>query len=179
MAESKKQEYAPDVVELVKRTVWMESRKLAVVVKAVYEKFGDEGIDAIRDAVREFGRQKGRYFREEAGLTPEECDVEIALSKVYPQAHKHFAPAGLDMERVKFTPEESETRVHSCSQLESWKEVWDKPWIMCEIFAAGQDEGFMEGVNPKLTWHKHVERNGAKGLARGKEYPCTIGLKLK
>ena len=83
-----------------------------------------------------------------------------------------------DMERVKFSPTESESKVLSCSQLEAWKEVWDKPWILCEIFATCQDEGFMEGVNPKLKWHKHVERDGAKGLARGAAYPCTIGLKL-
>ena len=178
MSNKQGKEFSPEVVELVKRTVWMESRKLAVVVKAVYEEFGEAGLDTIRSAVREFGKQKGQYFREEAGLTEEECDVEVALTRVYPEAHKHFAPAGLDMERVKFGPKESETRVKSCGQLEAWREVWDKPWIMCEIFAASQDEGFMEGVNPKLKWHKHVERNGANGLARGKEFPCTIGLKL-
>ena len=133
----------------------------------------------LREAVREFGREKGAYFREQAGLKPEECDVAVALTKVYPNAHKHFSPAGLDMERVTFSPTESETRVLSCSQLDAWKDVWDKPWIMCEIFATCQDEGFMEGVNPKLRWHKHVERDGAKGLARGMQHPCTIGLKLE
>ena len=151
---------------LVKREIIYESD---IILTPLLDRFT---IDI--DAVVEFCKKE----YEKAGLKPEDCDVEVALTKVYPNAHKHFSPAGLDMERVKFSPAESETRVLSCSQLDAWKEVWDKPWIMCEIFATCQDEGFMEGVNPKLKWHKHVERDGAKGLAHGPEYPCTIGLKL-
>ena len=45
-------------------------------------------------------------------------------------------------------------------------------------FAKYHDEGFMEGVNPKLEWVGHIEKDGSKGLARGDEHPCVFKLKL-
>ena len=129
------QEFSEETVEYVKRAIWMESRKLAVIVKAMYEKYGQEAMDVMGEAMRKFGHEKGEQYRKEAGLEPHECDVEQTLTKIYPQAHKHFSPAGLDMERVAFSAQKSESKVHSCSQLNAWKDIWDKPWIMCEIFA--------------------------------------------
>jgi len=171
-------QFSEETKEIVKRCIWMESRKLAVTVKAIYEAFGDEGMNVLKKAMTEFGRQKGAEIRDEKGLKAEDCDVEVTLSQIYPEAHKHFAPAGLDMERVEFTPTRSESKVHSCSQLNAWKDVWDESWRMCEIYAKCQDEGFMEGVNPKLKWHKHVLKDGSKCLAHGDAHPCVIGLEL-
>jgi len=34
----------------------------------------------------------------------------------------------------------------------------------------------MDGVNPKLEWTEHVEKDGAKGLARGDGNLCRIHL---
>ena len=46
-------------------------------------------------------------------------------------------------------------------------------------FATQNDDGYMEGVNPKLEWYEHTEKNGCPGLARGKDSPCIFKLRLK
>ena len=63
--------------------------------------------------------------------------------------------------------------------LDGWKDIWDEPWLLCEIVAYHHDKGFMEGLNPKLEWAEHVEKDGAKGLSRGKDHLCRLHLVMK
>ncbi len=168
----------PEIVGYAKEAVQKMGGMLGMVIDAVYEKWGREAIEVIGEKVKEDARKKGQKFREEEGYKPEEVDVEIALKEIYPKSHGALAAAGLDIERIKLHRDESESHVHYCGLLEGYKAKTDKPWLLCEIFAKYHDEGFMNGVNPKLEWTAHVEKDGAPGLAREKEFPCILKLKL-
>ncbi len=169
---------SPEVTALLQNAIWNEGRKMAVIVKAMYEKYGNEAIDSMAEALKAYGLKEGQRLRDEAGYKEEEVNVEIALKEIYPKAHQHFFDSGVEMERTKLGPYESETRITACPLLEVWQSIWDESWILCELLERRFSEGLVEGANPKLEWHKHVEKDGAEGLARGKDKPCIIGLKL-
>lgn len=170
--------YSPEVVEFAKAATLKSGRTMAVVVKAVYDKCGQEGLDVIAAAVKDAAKKSGEMHREQAGYKPEEVDVKVALGEIYPNSHKPLGAAGLDLERIKFSNTESESHVHYCALLESWKTVWDEPWHMCRIFSAINDVGYMEGVNPKLEWIAHAEKdNQSPGLAHGDKTPCVMKLR--
>jgi hypothetical protein len=175
---TKDRSLSPEVRELLQKAVWNEGRKMAIVVKAMYEKYGSEAIDSIAEASNAYGRHEGQRLRAEAGYKKEDANVEITLKEIYPKAHQHFFDSGVEMERIKLGPRESETRITACPLLEVWQSIWDESWMLCEILCKRFSEGLVEGVNPKLEWHKHVEKNGAEGLARAKDKPCIIGLRL-
>ena len=169
----------PEIVAYAKEVVNKMGGMLGLVVGAAYDRWGREAIEVMGEAVREDARKKGARFREEEGYRPEEVDVEIALSQIYPKSHGALAAAGLDFERIKLEKDASESRVHYCGLVEGYKTKCDAPWILCEIFAKYHDEGFMEGINPKLKWAAHVEKDGAGGLARDTSTPCVLKLLLE
>ncbi|MFC1669584.1 L-2-amino-thiazoline-4-carboxylic acid hydrolase [Spirochaetota bacterium] len=181
MAEEEKDIYfgaPPEIVEYAKEAVAKMGGMLGLIVEAAYEEWGEKAIEVMGEAVKKDAREKGARFREEEGYKPEDVDVEIALTEIYPKSHGALAVAGLDFERVMLEKDKSESRVHVCGLLDGYMVKSDKPWLLCEIFARYHDEGFMEGVNPKLEWVAHVEKNGGEGLARGKDKPCILKLKL-
>src|SRR3990172_11783225 len=128
----------------------------------------------------EFGIEEGKRYKKEYGYEgrENEIDVAVALRDIYPNVHKHLGAAGLAIERIKFCPTESESHIPECSIFDAWKSIWDKPWFMCEIMSKSHDEGFMKGLNPKLEWTHHAEKDGQEGLARGAAY-CKMRLILK
>jgi hypothetical protein len=171
--------FPPEIVEYSEQAVLKMGGMLGLLVDAAYDKWGREAIEVFGEAVKEDARKKGEKFREEMGYKPEDVNVEIALTEIYPKSHSVLAAAGMDLERVKLEKDRSETHVHYCGLLEGYKAKSDKPWLLCEIFAKYHDEGFMLGVNPKLEWVDHVEKNEASScLARDKNAPCIISLKL-
>lgn len=172
--------FPPEVVEFAKEAVWKDGRWMALMVKSVYEKWGQEAIDVLCKAFYEFGIEEGKRYKKEYGYEgrENEIDVAVALRDIYPNVHKHLGAAGLEIERIKFCPTESESHIPMCSIFDAWKSIWDKPWFMCEIMSKSHDEGFMKGLNPKLEWTHHAEKDGQKGLARGEAY-CKMRLVLK
>jgi len=168
----------PEIVEFAKSATLKSGRTMATIVKAAYKKWGEEAIEVFGEAIKELAKQEGIKHREECGYKPEEVNVRIALSEIYPKSHNVFGIAGLDFERIKLEDDESDSRAHYCALLEAWKTVWDEPWHMCQIFATMNDDGYMEGVNPKLEWSEHTEKHGCPGLARNKDTPCIFKLRL-
>ena len=144
-------------VEYAKKIVPKMGGMMALMAKAIYEKYGEEGIEVMAAEVKRAAVAKGEKFTKELGYTPEEVTVPIALSEIYAKSHGDLAAAGLDLRRQKLTDDESESHVHYCGLCEGWKTTWDKPWYLCYIFSTIHDIGFMEGVNPKLEWIGHAE----------------------
>ena len=134
---------------------------MAVIVKAMYKKYGRESIDVLNDAFFEFGKAEGEKYKKLAGYEgrEDEIDVQVALQDIYPQVHMHAGAAGLVLERIHFEPEESISHCHQCPMFEGWKDVWDEPWFMCEFISYHHDRGFMAGLNPKLEWTEHAEKD--------------------
>jgi hypothetical protein len=158
-------------VEFAKKVVPKMGGMMALMAKAVYEKYGLEAIEVIAEEVKKAGREKGKKFREEAGYKPEEVTVDIALNEIYPKSHGALAAAGLDLRRKKLTKTESESHVHYCGLCEGWKETWPEGTrYLCHIYSAEYDIGFMEGVNPKLKWSAHsdkyIDREEERGLSK-------------
>lgn len=162
-------EFSPEVVDFIKETVYKDGRWMAIIGKAVYEKYGEEAIDIICKVFYKFGEEEGKAYKKEAGYEgrEDEIDIEVVMSKIYCNVFKHLRVAGFEMNVKAFSAEESDIEFTRCPILDSWKSVWDKPWYMCQI-AKAYDEGFMHGVNPKLEWTHYAEKDGQEGLARGK-----------
>ena len=171
--------YFPEEIQkFAKEAVFKDGRWMAVIVKAIYEKYGREAIDVLNEAFHAFGKAEGERYKKQAGYEgrEEEIDVVVALSEIYPNVHMHAGAAGLKLERVEFGPDESISLCHYCSLHEGWKDIWDKSYLMCEFLSYHHDRGFMEGLNPKLEWTEHAEKDGAEGLARGGGKPCRMRL---
>ena len=180
-------------VEYAKKIVPKMGGMMALMAKAVYEKYGLEGIRVIAEEVKKAGIEKGKQLREEAGYKPEEVTVDIALSEIYAKSHGDLAAAGLDLRRQKLTKTESESHVHYCGLCEGWKATWPEGTrYLCHIYSAEYDIGFMEGVNPKLKWighsEKYIDKEEERGLSQvppgvskpgaDSESPCIMKLKL-
>ena len=170
---------SPEALEFVKEAVWKDGRWMAVMAKAVSEKWGREAIDVLCEAFYEFGVTEGKRCKKEAGYDgrENEIDVAVALKDFYAKFHKHILAAGLCAER-RLCEGKYNCHVLKCPIFDAWKSVWDKPWLMCEIMSKSFDEGFMHGLNPKLEWLSYPEKNGQKGLGRGAEY-CNVELVIK
>ncbi len=192
MADEEKDIYfgAPrEHVEYAKKIVPKMGGMMALMAKAVYEKYGYEAIEVIAEEVRKSAVAKGARFREECGYKPEEVTVDIALTQIYAKSHGDLAAAGLDLRRKKLTKTESESHVHYCGLCEGWKGTWPEGTrYLCYIYSTIHDEGFMEGVNPKLKWIAHAEQDDSqRGLSTippgeslpGKDSPAPCIMKLK
>jgi hypothetical protein len=172
--------FSEEIQKFAKDAVFKDARWMAVIVKAMYKKYGRDAIDVLNDAFFEFGKAEGEKYKKLAGYEgrEDEIDVQVALQDIYPQVHMHAGAAGLILERIHFEPEESISHCHQCPMFEGWKDVWDEPWFMCEFISYHHDRGFMAGLNPKFEWTEHAEKDGAPGLARAKGDPCRMHLVL-
>ena len=172
--------FSEEIQEFAKDAVFKDARWMAVIVKAIYKKYGREAIDVLNDAFFEFGKAEGEKYKKLSGYEgrEDEIDVQVALQDIYPQVHMHAGAAGLVLERIDFRPEESISHCHKCPMYDGWKDVWDESWFMCEFISYHHDRGFMAGLNPKLEWTEHAEKDGAPGLARDKGDPCRMHLVL-
>jgi len=170
--------FSEEIQKFAKDAVFKDARWMAVIVKAIYKKWGDEAIDVLNEAFYEFGKEEGKKYKKQAGYEgrEDEINVEVALGEIYPNVHMHAGAAGLKLERIEYGPDESISLCHYCSMLEGWKDIWDESWRMCEFISYHHDRGFMEGLNPKLEWTDHAEKDGAEGLGRGNGKPCRMRL---
>jgi hypothetical protein len=82
---------------------------------------------------------------------------------------------------VEATDKKLVTRDTQCIELESWKEMTDKPEIMCEIDAEIAF-AMAEAINPKLMYTKYsgdkIKGKTDWGLPYGKPY-CEFIVELK
>ncbi|MEM3506200.1 MAG: hypothetical protein QW589_04790 [Candidatus Bathyarchaeia archaeon] len=82
---------------------------------------------------------------------------------------------------VEATDKKLVTRDTKCIELESWKEITDKPEIMCEIDAETAF-AMAEAINPKLKYTKYsgdkIKGKIDWGLPYGKPY-CEFIVELK
>ncbi len=179
-----------EIVEFAKLLVPKMAGMMAIMAKAVFEKYGEEAIEVIDEEVKKAAKEKGRKFTEESGHKPEEVTVDIALKEIYAKSHGALAAAGLDLRRQKLTEKESESHVHYCGLCEGWKSTWPEGTkYLCYIYSTIHDVGFMEGVSPKLKWTAHAEQDDSqRGLSiippgvckpgADSESPCIMKLKL-
>ncbi len=179
-----------EIVEFAKLLVPKMAGMMALMAKAVYEKYGEEAIEVIAEEVKKAAAAKGKKFREESGYKPEEVTVDIALKEIYAKSHGALAAAGLDLRRQKLTKKESESHVHYCGLCEGWKSTWPEGTkYLCYIYSTIHDIGFMEGVSPRLKWVAHAEADDSqRGLSTvppgvskpgaDSEAPCIMKLKL-
>lgn len=181
-------------VDFAKVLVPKMAGMMALMAKAVYEKYGEEAIEAIAEEVKSAAREKGKRFTDDylkkSGSKQEEIDVEVALTKIYAKSHGALAAAGLDLRRQKLTKTESESHVHYCGLCEGWKSTWPEGTkYLCYIYSTQHDVGFMEGVHPNLKWIAHAEQDedqpGLGHIPPGEckpgadaEQPCVMKLKL-
>lgn len=179
-------EVSPEIQAFAKEAVWKDGRWMAIIVKAMFEKYGREAIDVLCQAFSKFGQEEGERYKKELGWAgrEDEINVAVALRDIYANVHSHVGAAGMDIERIKFSENESESHVPFCFIHDSWKSVWPEgSKYMCEIISKAHDEGFMRGLNPKLEWTHHAEKKNPdgtvqEGLARGAKY-CKMCLVLK
>jgi hypothetical protein len=184
-----------EIVEFAKVLVPKMAGMMALMAKAVHEKYGDEAIQVIADAVKAAARTKGEKFTQEyldetPGAKREDINVEIALTKIYAKSHGALGAAGLDLRRQKLTPTESESHTHYCGLCEGWKSMWPEgAKHLCYIYSTEHDVGFMEGVSPRLKWTAHAEQDPSQeGIAHvphgsvkpgdDNPKPCIMKLKL-
>ncbi len=182
-----------EIVDFAKIIVPKMGGMMALMAKAVYEKYGEEAIEVIAEELKSSARAKGKMFKEEymeeSGIKEEDIDVEIALTKIYAKSHGALAAAGLDLRRKKLTPTASESHTHYCGLCEGWKATWPEGTkYLCYIYSTQHDVGFMEGVSPKLKWTAHAEQDdNQKGLAHvplggnkpGEDSPSPCIMKLQ
>ena len=170
--------FSKEIQEFADDAVFKDARWMAVIVKAMYEKYGREAIDVLNDAFYEFGKEEGKKYKKLAGYEgkEDEITVEVALRDIYPQVHMHAGAAGLELERIEFGPEESISHCHACPMLDGWQDVWDQSYLMCEFISYHHDRGFMDGLDPRFEWTEHAEKDGAEGLARNNGKPCRMHL---
>lgn len=113
------------------------------LASAVVERFGDEGRDAIRHGIRQFGLERGRRIREKVlsrGLPP---NLEN-LSAFYD------LPLAAAWEATReVTGDTTESQITRCPFAQVWieKEAQNLGLLYCEV-----DPALMEGYNPEIKF---------------------------
>jgi hypothetical protein len=167
------------MIDSNKEALWKDGRLMAIAVKAMHEKFGREAIDVLCKAFYEYGLSEGDRYKEKFGYKDKEDEIDVPTAmKIYADFHKHIIAAGLNSQVVNVCATEREACVLECPIFDAWKSVWDKSYLMCEIMSKSLDEGFMQGLNPKLEWVNYPEKDAQEGLARGAKC-CRVKLYLK
>ena len=112
------------------------------LAKAVTERFGEEGREAVRLGTRNFAVERGKDIRERVLAKGE----ELTMENFYANHDSSLGEAGfqMDMELGKWS---ADGVVKRCPFAEIWKEYGaaELGRIYCEV-----DEGMLEGYNPDL-----------------------------
>jgi len=144
---------------------------IAVLVEAIYRKYGREGVEVMKKAVYDLNMEKTKKLIET--VKPEKRDLRTLLTQILPQLDLEFHVLGIGLDRIEFREDYSHSHVTSCPALDAWKTVVNDPEVLgalCEIISFAADKARTDAFNPKIQWTCHPEIGGQEGLARGKPY---------
>lgn len=115
------------------------------LAKAVADRFGDEGLEAIRQGIRAFGLERGRRIREKVLSRGLEPNLEN-LAAFYD------LPLAAAWEATKeVSGDTSESRITRCPFAQVWteKKAQDLGLLYCEV-----DPALMAGYNPEIKFSR-------------------------
>lgn len=137
---------------------------LGTLVKAVVDKYRDEGRDLVEKAFRELGREAGKAELERLKIRKRDVKAFAKIMEPWDPVFK------LQSELKELTEKKMVRHVLKCPLAEHWKVV-GAPSEMCDLWYSF-DQGVAETVNPKMTFKV------LKSLYRGDPY-CERVVELK
>ncbi|MEM3061752.1 MAG: hypothetical protein QW265_05035 [Candidatus Bathyarchaeia archaeon] len=152
----------------------------AGMVMPLVEKYGDEAKDYLKRSLRL--KFKERFKRIFDAKKVAKRDLNAFRESFWESV---LLPLAIIGQRggmvVEATDKKLVTRDTRCIELESWKEMTDKPEIMCEIDAEIAF-AMAEAINPKLKYTKYsgdkIKGKTDWGLPYGKPY-CEFIVELE
>ncbi len=134
---------------------------VAVIAKAVVDRYGDEGRSLIMDCLRQQAIVQGRkVFVERRGIRP---DVQGFVQEV---ATPQMGIMGHEFEIVELSESRCVMHVTRCPLAERWKLI-GAPEDMCEIWDS-YNLGFRQVINPDII-HYHI-----KSIYKGDPFCKTV-----
>jgi hypothetical protein len=151
---------AEEKLETVRRAwpLWV-----AVITKAAVDRFGDEGREVIKEALRNQGQIQGRKaYVEKMNVKP---TLQGLVEEVLPRAMGE--PMGLEIDVTELSESRCVMRVSRCPMQERWR-VANAPEDMCDIWDS-YNLGFRMALNPaNPVFHYH-----GKQMYKGDPY-CEL-----
>ena len=151
------------IEEKFRRVIAGDAAIIAVLVKAVNDKYGAEGLNALREAIeREFPKVFW-HIGTEIGAKVEDGDAtDWAKIEDYVSGM-----SGTELE-IDASPNRAVLRVKSCPRAGQYKRIFPE---LCSLVFIGMERAIASAVNPRLKVH------GEKSLPRGDEC-CEIRCEL-
>ena len=144
---------------------------MAAMVVPLIEKYGDEAMEYLKKSLREIMvRHYKRVFDQ---MNIEKRDLKTFGKIFYQQVVRPLEAVGQKEVVIESTDRRSVNRAIRCVELEGWRQVTDKPEILCELDEA-ICKAMAEAFNPKLVYKKYsaevVDGKHQWGLPWGKPY---------
>ncbi|MFQ5827207.1 MAG: L-2-amino-thiazoline-4-carboxylic acid hydrolase [Dehalococcoidia bacterium] len=149
--------------ERLRRTVAGDSAIIAVLARAVNDKYGAEGLEALREAIEnEFPRMFAAVGKQIGARVGDGDAADWA------KIEQHVSGmSGVELE-VEASPHRAVLRVKSCPRAEQYRRVFPD---FCRLVFIGMERAIARAVNPKLEVH------GEKTLPGGDDC-CEIHCQL-
>ncbi|WP_219837162.1 L-2-amino-thiazoline-4-carboxylic acid hydrolase [Paenibacillus sp. R14(2021)] len=118
------------------------AKLFAHVSKAVVDRFGEAGKDAVREGVRTFGEERGRDIARRAGVSGKPNDIENYL------LHYDMGRSDLFEYETKYHPLEIEQNFTKCAFGDQWKKDGMQEYgiLYCQMI----DPAIAKGYNPNF-----------------------------
>lgn len=130
------------------------AKLFAHLSKAVVDKFGEEGADAIREGVRTFGEERGRDIARRAAANGAENDILNYLPNY------DMGRSDLFKYDTEYFPNEIEQTFHACPFGDTWKAdgMEDYGILYCQMI----DPSIARGYNPnfEVIHDKYLVKDG-------------------
>lgn len=144
---------------------------MAAMVVPLIEKYGDEAMGYLKNKLWEIMVE--HYKRVFDQMEIEKRDLKTFGTIFYQQVVRPLEALGQKEAVIESTDRRSVNRAIRCVELEGWRQVTDKPEILCEL-----DEvicmAMAKAFNPKLVYKKYsgdvVDGKHHWGLPWGKPY---------
>jgi predicted hydrocarbon binding protein len=125
---------------------WMTT--LGTLVKAIVDKYGEEGRNLAKKALKDLGKAAGREELENLKIESRSIEAFVQLMEPWDLVFK------IKIKSKELTESEnaitSIVHVSDCPLAKYWKTV-NAPLEMCDIWYSF-DQGVAEAVNPKMTF---------------------------
>ena len=159
-------------VEILSAEVRRQIALQAAYVMPLIEKYGEEAMKHVKKELRKtmVAHYKKRF--DQMKLKKRDLDGfhEFFMKEVIAPVAVMGTVGGVLVEK---TPKRMVTRDTKCTQLDAWKTLTDKPWIMCDI-ESEVEQGMAEAMNPKMVYTQYsgpkIKGKTRWGLSKGR--PC-------
>lgn len=152
--------------ERYRRAIAGDAMMLGTVVKAMYDKYGPEALDAMRRAMEASSQAVAAALAKQVGARIGNGDV-TDVAKITALID---AVQGIDSHWVELTPKQGMIRVKSCLAAAQYRRHFPD---FCPSVLSGLELGIAKAINPRLT-----ARSTGKYLTKGDDC-CEIVYELK